>query len=112
MPQAALRPCAYPTCSELVSSGRCATHAQQQEQGRSNWEVRRWYRTARWRKLRNLILNEYPLCRACVAEGTLQPSTDVDHIIPHRGNSDLFWDETNLQGLCATHHSRKTKAGQ
>lgn len=32
----------------------------------------------------------------------------VDHIIPHRGDKKLFWDERNWQGLCKKHHDRKT----
>ena len=32
----------------------------------------------------------------------------VDHIIPHKGNLELFWDEDNLQALCKPCHDRKT----
>jgi 5-methylcytosine-specific restriction endonuclease McrA len=28
----------------------------------------------------------------------------VDHIIPHRGNLALFWDEENLQAVCKEYH--------
>lgn len=35
-------------------------------------------------------------------------ATVVDHIIPHRGNEELFWDEDNWQGLCKRCHDRKT----
>lgn len=35
-------------------------------------------------------------------------ATEVDHIKPHRGDMVLFWDESNWQGLCRSHHSRKT----
>jgi len=34
--------------------------------------------------------------------------TDVDHIIPHRGDPLLMADPQNLQTLCETHHGRKT----
>jgi 5-methylcytosine-specific restriction protein A len=33
----------------------------------------------------------------------------VDHIIPHRGNRELFWDTENWQALCTPCHNRKTK---
>jgi len=33
-------------------------------------------------------------------EGIIKPATDVDHVIPHRGNRSLFWDEENWQALC------------
>ncbi|WP_256371941.1 hypothetical protein [Roseivivax sp. THAF197b] len=29
----------------------------------------------------------------------------VDHVIPHRGDMQLFWDRTNWQALCAHHHN-------
>jgi 5-methylcytosine-specific restriction protein A len=32
----------------------------------------------------------------------------VDHIIPHRGNKELFWNRENWQPLCRPHHDRKT----
>lgn len=28
----------------------------------------------------------------------------VDHIIPHQGDQELFWDEDNWQALCKHHH--------
>ena len=31
-------------------------------------------------------------------------ATVVDHIIPHKGDSDLFWDESNWQSLCKRCH--------
>lgn len=34
--------------------------------------------------------------------------TVVDHIIPHRGNYDLFWNQDNWQTLCKLHHDQKT----
>ena len=36
------------------------------------------------------------------------PATDVDHIIPHRGDKKLFWDSGNWQSLCHECHSRKS----
>lgn len=32
----------------------------------------------------------------------------VDHIIPHKGDKQLFWDRDNWQPLCKKHHDRKT----
>ena len=32
----------------------------------------------------------------------------VDHIIPHKGDEALFWDEDNLQSLCTPCHNQKT----
>ena len=62
----------------------------------------------RWRKIRAAQLAMEPLCRMCLAEGKYTPATDVDHIIPHRGNPRLMYDVDNLQSLCHSCHSRKT----
>jgi 5-methylcytosine-specific restriction protein A len=35
----------------------------------------------------------------------------VDHIIPHRGDQYLFWDQENWQALCKDCHDRKTGRG-
>ena len=38
--------------------------------------------------------------------------TVVDHIVPHRGDARLFWDEDNWQPLCKSCHDRKTGGGR
>jgi 5-methylcytosine-specific restriction protein A len=43
----------------------------------------------------------------CVACGT-EPASVLDHIIRHQGNAELFWDQTNWQGLCVACHGKKT----
>jgi 5-methylcytosine-specific restriction protein A len=75
-------------------------------------EVRRWYHTARWRRLRQLVLSEEPLCVDCIKEDRIEASTDVDHEIPHRGDEELFWSRENLHGRCHSCHSRKTQRGE
>jgi 5-methylcytosine-specific restriction protein A len=54
--------------------------------------------------LRNKILKEQPFCIKCGSNSDLQ----VDHIIPPRGNEELFFNEDNLQTLCRLCHSVKT----
>lgn len=44
----------------------------------------------------------------CERRGHITPATVVDHIIPHEGNLELFWDENNIQSLCKSCHDRKT----
>ena len=44
-------------------------------------------------------------------QGNLTPATVVDHIIPHRGDMKLFWDESNWQALCESCHNHKTGSG-
>lgn len=63
---------------------------------------------ARWRKLRSVVLFEEPLCRTCLVRGYTTPASEVDHIVPHKGRRELFYDRTNLQAMCKSCHSRKT----
>ena len=44
----------------------------------------------------------------CEQQGRITPATVVDHIVPHKGNLELFWAESNLQALCKSCHDRKT----
>ena len=53
-------------------------------------------------------LARHPLCVPCEAAGRLVPSTTVDHIVPHRGDQKLFWDEANWAALCKRCHDAKT----
>lgn len=61
---------------------------------------------AAWQAARLQWLRKHPLCVYCEREGIIRSGNTVDHIIPHRGNQDLFWDRSNWQTLCATHHNR------
>ena len=62
----------------------------------------------RWERMRAVFLGVNPYCAVCLRMGKLTVATVVDHIIPHRGDQDRFWDEDNWQALCETHHNSKT----
>lgn len=62
--------------------------------------------------LRANQLNKEPLCRECAKTDRDTPATEVDHIIPHRGNWQLFCDVKNLQSLCRSCHNAKTARGE
>lgn len=69
----------------------------------------------RWQKARLCWLRAHPLCVHCEREGRVVVGTDVDHIIPHKGDMALFWDShgekypgAGWQTLCAHHHGIKT----
>ena len=106
-----LHPCpGSPSCPQRVRSGLCPDHAREKERTRYNRDVRKWYYTERWKRLRNqVLLEQYHRCATC---GHTELSLDIDHIQPHQGNPALFWNRANLQGLCPSCHSRKTGAGQ
>lgn len=70
----------------------------------------RLYDSQRWRKARLLHLARFPLCAICDASGKVTAATDVDHVVPHKGDPELFWDDANWQSLCHRHHSQKTRA--
>ncbi|MCP1221345.1 MAG: HNH endonuclease signature motif containing protein [Acetobacter orientalis] len=61
----------------------------------------------RWQKARKQFLLENPICQ-CGDPACRRPATEVDHIQPHRGDYDLFWNEANWQALTKECHSRKT----
>lgn len=75
---------------------------------------------SRWHKARSTYLKHHPLCVECSKLGFHVTATVVDHIIPHRlgaaintGDTELvraarllFWDKTNWQSLCTSHHSK------
>jgi len=67
-------------------------------------EVRR-YGTMRWRRIARLQLRLEPWCAMCASEGHPGvPANVADHIIPHRGDENLFW-YGKLQSLCFHHHN-------
>jgi 5-methylcytosine-specific restriction protein A len=44
----------------------------------------------------------------CLEEGISKMAKVVDHIKPHKGNKEEFFDLNNLQALCKRHHDKKT----
>jgi 5-methylcytosine-specific restriction protein A len=58
----------------------------------------------RWQKASKVFLLDNPLCVYCGKLGRITPATVVDHIIPHKGDEELFWDVGNWQPLCKLCH--------
>lgn len=67
------------------------------------YQYHKLYNTRNWQNLRVKKIDLNPLCEKCGLEGN-----QIDHIIDHKGNIDLFYDLKNLQTLCISCHSRKT----
>ncbi len=68
-----------------------------------------WYKTARWRRLREevLIRDAYTCKRTGQVCGGKHPAPDspvVNHKRPHRGDERLFWDIENLETVSKAVH--------
>lgn len=63
------------------------------------------YNNPKWKSLQQQQLRANPVCQLC---GQAQ-ATEVHHVIPHRGNEDLFYDPSNLISLCHNCHSEETR---
>lgn len=112
MPSKPPRPCHHSRCPELTCdpSGYCVHHkqeAQRYHDGDRGSASERGY-DACWERYRKRYLSENPLCILCLKEGRTTPTVVVDHIVPHRGDTTLFWDPNNHQALCKPCHSAKT----
>ena len=111
MPKHPKRPCRYPGCPNLCESGTyCPGHSAESPDRLRGSATERGY-DAKWRRARKRFLRSHPLCANCLSQGVLTPATVVDHIVPHRGDHRLFWDEQNWQPLCKACHDRKTGSG-
>ncbi|MDP9666317.1 UNVERIFIED_ORG: 5-methylcytosine-specific restriction endonuclease McrA [Pseudomonas cremoricolorata] len=64
----------------------------------------------RWQKARERYLEEHPLCVYCEKNGRTTAARIVDHVVPHRGDMVLFWDQANWQSLCKPCHDSVKQA--
>lgn len=71
---------------------------------------------SRWQKARAYFLAKHPLCAEHLKRDAYVEATVVDHVVPHRGDLKLFWDNTNWQSLCKhchdSHKQRLEKSGR
>jgi 5-methylcytosine-specific restriction endonuclease McrA len=101
--------CNFPGCNKLIgiSERYCSQHKREAATPFSS-AVRyneALYNTTQWRRLRKEILKECPNCYRCGADTDLQ----VHHIIPPKGNEDLFFDRSNLATICSSCHRIENK---
>lgn len=113
--------CVAAGCVDLAIEGlsHCEDHevqrlarlaAQRDKAGRSVHAMAHaaLYRLAAWKAGRLRHLRRNPLCVDCAELGGVVEAREVDHIIPHKGCRQLFFDRSNWQSLCKSCHSRKT----
>ena len=114
MARKAAKVCRFPGCKALTThpSGyceECRRKVSQKYNLQRDKAVQSLYGT-RWQKARRLFMASNPLCKQCADSGRVSPTEVVDHIVPHKGDIGLFWDEGNWQPLCRQCHDRKTLA--
>lgn len=68
--------------------------------------------TRSWQKASKLFLKAHPLCIECKGQGIIRGADCVDHIVPHKGDKSVFWDQDNWQPLCTHCHGVKTARGE
>ena len=72
------------------------------------------YQSKRWKELRRLMVQEYPLCQDCLKRGVLTPTEEVHHdISPFKKGltpeekERLAFDPKNLVCLCKECHIKR-----
>jgi 5-methylcytosine-specific restriction protein A len=70
------------------------------------YHSRRITQSGRWQGVRFQVLRRDDFrCRQCGARGRLE----VDHVLPVRTHPGLAWTLSNLQALCRSCHTYKTR---
>ena len=106
----------YNSCRNVIGSherycGVCLAYIKREtakyDRDRDETAERQWIHSPRWRRESKTHLDAHPLCVPCEKEGRTTAAYLVDHIIPHEGNYELFWDHNNWQSLCNDCHEIK-----
>jgi 5-methylcytosine-specific restriction protein A len=99
--------CCQAGCNNLIDQSEryCPQHKREPREPfnnaiRFNEEL---YRTTQWRTLRKEVLNEQQCCFKCEVSKS-ESKLEVHHIIPPRGNEELFFDKSNLVAVCPVCH--------
>lgn len=109
MAKGALHICNKMGCTCLTAERFCAKHrseARSYDRYRGSASERGY--DSRWQKARAGYLAVHPFCKRCLDTGKHTAATVVDHIVPHKGDKELFWDKNNWQPLCKRCHDIKT----
>lgn len=111
--------CNYPGCGRVTTEKYCSVHAVKgkmydEKAKRFYWKDKknttkkksstaRGY-DAKWRRASKIFLARNPFCVYHAKVGIMKPAEIVDHIKPHKGDQQLFWDQANWQSLCKKCH--------
>lgn len=59
---------------------------------------------AQWDRASALFRLHHPICKGCDAVGLVTATEVTDHVEPHKGNRDRFWNAAMWQPACRWHH--------
>lgn len=93
--------------NETLGAGKKGAFDKQKDSA-ARREYSKLYNSRRWRGVSKRFRNNNPLCVQCEKDGRTTAAAVTDHIKPHRGNLELFWDESNWQALCHSCHNSKS----
>uniref|UniRef100_UPI002AFDE9F8 ATP-binding protein n=1 Tax=Hoeflea sp. TaxID=1940281 RepID=UPI002AFDE9F8 len=87
------------------------------DQRRDDREQRRWYKTARWQKLKLRVhVRDLYVCQAtgvmCSGKYPADNSPVADHIIEPEGDPDLFWSIDNIRTVTKEFHDGERQREQ
>lgn len=116
MPRRPLRGCAAPGCPALipVNKSYCPTHEhirkeqkRQYEKERNQTPGRQMAMSYKWKQESKIFLQRHPYCEYCAEKGRQTLADVVDHVLAHKGNPNLFWDQSNWKASCRSCNSSK-----
>lgn len=112
MAERALQICSEPGCGVVVRADKCVDHADAWKKERQKQYVRKdqGSYTYKWAKASKRYRTLNPLCVPCLLMDRTMAASCVDHIVPHQGRQDLFWDKGNWCSMCWVCHSIKTRS--
>lgn len=102
MPSAPKPKCSvWPCPNDATYRGKCDRHAKESDQSRGTAAERGY--DDRWRKVKTAWLMDHQACERCGAQATV-----VHHRIPHKGDRQLFWNQSLWEALCKRCHDTHT----
>lgn len=59
---------------------------------------------ARWKAAAAKFKRTHPCCLGCAALNRRVATEIVDHVVPHKGDQEVFWNASMWQPSCRWHH--------
>lgn len=120
------RICQYSGCDEMAEPGHtyCTKHLVESQKKHEEWLKNHKkkkpfenaartnnYNTSEWRALRREVLKRdgYQCCQCGATAAESGYPLEIHHIIPPKGNKELFYDIGNCITLCKFCHARITQ---